>query len=73
VQKNERKNKQVRKQYTRTYLTTVCSAITRVSLRRIGYNATDEYVNAVCIMRTFAYAWLLGDFCDKGECAWLDD
>lgn len=34
---------------------TVSSAITHVSLMRIGYNTIDEYMNAVCIMQTFAY------------------
>jgi hypothetical protein len=44
------------------------SAIMRVSLTRIGHNAIDGWVNAVCIMRTFAYAcWLLRDFCGQGE------
>ena len=38
------------------YLRTVSSAITHVSLTRIGYNTADKMVNAVCITRTFAYA-----------------
>ena len=35
-------------------------AITLVSFKRTGYYATDEWVNAVCVKRTVAYAsWLL--------------
>jgi hypothetical protein len=43
-------------------LSTVSSAIGRVSLTRIGYNGVDELVNAVCVTRPFAYVcWLLRD------------
>jgi hypothetical protein len=43
------------------FLCAVSSAVTRLLLMQIGYNTTDEYVNAVCIRRTFAWAcWLLG-------------
>jgi hypothetical protein len=43
-------------------------------LTRFGYNATDEYVTAVCITRTFAHAcWLLRDFSDQCEDISLDD
>jgi hypothetical protein len=49
--------------FTVSLLSTVSSTITSVSLKRIGYNATNNYVNAVCITRTFAYAcWLLRYF-----------
>ena len=49
------------------------SPITRVSLTRIGCNAIDKQVNAVCITRTSAYAsWLLRDFSDQCE-DMLDD
>jgi stage V sporulation protein SpoVS len=51
----------------------VSYAITRVSLTRIGYNAIDQYVNAVCITRTFASScWLLRDFSDLFEDISLD-
>ena len=47
---------------------TVSSAIKRVSLTRIGYNANDEQENAVCITRTFVYScWLLRNFSDQCE------
>lgn len=52
---------------------TVTSAITPVSLTLIRYNAV-EYVHAVCITRTFAYAsCLLRDFSNTCEDIRLDD
>jgi len=42
-----------------------------VSLMRIGYNANDKYVNAVCTKGTFACAyWLLcgfNDYCEDNK------
>ena len=47
---------------------TVHSVIARVSVTRIGSNMIDEWSNAVCIARNFAYAcWLLRDFSDYCE------
>lgn len=47
---------------------TVSTDITHVSVMRIGYNAIDEEVNAVCITRTYTYAyWFLynlSHFCE---------
>ena len=41
---------------------TVSSAITPDSLTRIGCNATDEYLNAVCVRRNSAHAcWFVRD------------
>jgi hypothetical protein len=38
------------------------------SLREIGHNAIDQYLNAVCITRTLAHLrWLLCDFNDRRE------
>jgi len=42
-----------------TFQNTVTSAVTRVSLSRIGCNTTYELVSAVCITPNSAYAsWL---------------
>jgi hypothetical protein len=47
------------------FSSTVSSAITWLSLIRIGYNATEEKVKAIGVKRTVAYAcWLLGNFSD---------
>ena len=49
---------------------TVSSAVTSVLLTRIGYNATYEYVNAICVRRNSTHVcWFLHD----GENTWLDD
>ena len=45
---------------------TVSSDILRVTLTLIGYKATDEQVNAVCITQNSTYeCWLLNDFSDQ--------
>ena len=47
------------------FSSTAISAITRLSLIRIGYNATEEKLKAAGLTRTVAYAcWLLGNFSD---------
>ena len=47
---------------------TVSSAVTRISLKRICYNAMDEEVNAVCTTRTFACAcWPAHNFGNQYE------
>jgi len=57
----------------RTERSTISSAITRVSLKRVGSNATDEEVHAVCTVRACAQVcWLLRDFCDRCENTRLD-
>jgi hypothetical protein len=38
----------------RTERSTTSFAITRVSLKRVGYNATDEEVHAACTVRNCA-------------------
>lgn len=46
----------------------------RVSLKRIGYNATEEEVSAVCITRTSVYACcLLRDISNQCKDISLDD
>ena len=48
------------------FSSTVISAITCLSLIRIGCNAIEEKVKAVGVTRTVAYAfWLLGNFSDQ--------
>jgi len=54
--------------YEHNFLYNVCSATTLAWFTRIGSNATDKWLNAVCITRNFAYAcWLLRDFSDQGK------
>ena len=55
-------------------LCTASYSITCISLKRIGYNPIDEYVNAVCVMRTFRLlALAVSDFCGQCEDVRLDD
>jgi len=56
-QKNK-KTKQTKKNPNNTKCT-VSSAITLVSLKQIGYYATDQWVNVVYITQTVAYACCL--------------
>jgi len=55
-------------------LCTVSSSITCISLKRIGFNPTDEYVNAVCVTRTFRLlALAVSEFCGQCKDVRLDD
>ena len=54
--KRRAENEKKLKVDTADSVNTVSSAITPVSLTRISYNATDEQLNVVCVMRNSADA-----------------